>query len=77
MLHAYILIETEAGKATGVATAVASIDGVTSVSAVGGPYDVIAVTWTADVDELGRLIVDEVQVVEGITRTLTCPIVRL
>ena len=77
MLRAYILIQTEAGEATGVATAVADIDGVTSVSAVSGPYDVIAVTRTADVDELGRLIMDEVQTVEGITRTLTCPVVRL
>jgi DNA-binding Lrp family transcriptional regulator len=77
MLQAYILIQTEAGEATAVATAVADIDGVTSVSAVSRPHDVIAVTRTADVDELARLIMDEVQTVEGITRTLTCPVVRL
>ena len=29
------------------------------------------------VDELGRLVVANVQGVDGITRTLTCPIVHL
>lgn len=42
-----------------------------------GPYDVIAVAQAANVDELGRLILDQVQTVDGITRTLTCPVVRL
>jgi hypothetical protein len=29
------------------------------------------------VDELGRLVVARVQSVDGITRTLTCPVVNL
>ena len=77
MLQAYILIQTQMGKAAGVATAVAGFEGVISVSTLSGPYDVIAVTRTGDADELGLLIVDKVQSVEGIVRTLTCPVVRL
>jgi hypothetical protein len=29
------------------------------------------------VDELGRMVVSKVQMVNGITRTLTCPVVNL
>jgi hypothetical protein len=28
-------------------------------------------------DDLGRLVVAKIQTIEGITRTLTCPVVRL
>jgi len=31
----------------------------------------------ADVDQLGQLVLAKVQTVDGITRTLTCPIVHL
>jgi DNA-binding Lrp family transcriptional regulator len=77
MLQAYILIQTQTGRAAGVAAAIAGLQGVTSVSTLSGPYDVIAVTRTGDVDELGRLILEQIQTVEGITRTLTCPAVRV
>ena len=30
-----------------------------------------------NIDELGKLVVARVQAVEGITRTLTCPVVHL
>jgi hypothetical protein len=30
-----------------------------------------------NVDELGKLVVAQIQSVEGITRTLTCPIVHI
>ena len=41
MVQAYILIQTEVGKAAAVATAIAEIDGVTQAEDVTGPYDVI------------------------------------
>ncbi|MGH4013522.1 MAG: Lrp/AsnC ligand binding domain-containing protein [Pseudonocardiaceae bacterium] len=77
MVQAYILIQTEVGKAAAVATAVASLPGVTSAEDVTGPYDVIVRAEAADVDQLGQLVVASVQNVEGITRTLTCPVVHL
>jgi DNA-binding Lrp family transcriptional regulator len=76
MLRAYILIQTEVGMAAAVASAVTGIDGVTSGSTLNGPHDVVAEAQAANVDELGRVVMDKVQTVDGITRTLTCPVVR-
>jgi len=77
VVQAYILIQTEVGKAAAVATAVAAIPGVTSAEDVTGPYDVIVRAEASDVDRLGQLVVARVQTVPGITRTLTCPVVHL
>ncbi|HEY2723574.1 MAG TPA: Lrp/AsnC ligand binding domain-containing protein [Pseudonocardiaceae bacterium] len=77
MVQAYILIQTEVGKAAAVAAAVAGLPGVTSAEDVTGPYDVIVRAEATDVDQLGQLVVARVQNVAGITRTLTCPVVHL
>ncbi|HEX6207941.1 MAG TPA: Lrp/AsnC ligand binding domain-containing protein [Actinomycetota bacterium] len=77
MVNAYILIQTEVGKAAQVAKEVAAIDGVTSAEDVTGPYDVIVRAEAGNVDDLGKLVVARIQSVEGITRTLTCPVVHL
>jgi DNA-binding Lrp family transcriptional regulator len=76
-VNAYILIQTEVGKAAAVAARIAELPGVTSAEDVTGPYDVIVRAEAASVDELGKLVVANVQGVEGITRTLTCPVVHL
>ncbi|MGH3439040.1 MAG: Lrp/AsnC ligand binding domain-containing protein [Sciscionella sp.] len=77
MVHAYILIQTEVGKAAAVAAHIADIPGVTTAEDVTGPYDVIVRAEAGDVDTLGQLVVAKVQNVDGITRTLTCPVVKL
>ncbi|MBA3409507.1 MAG: Lrp/AsnC ligand binding domain-containing protein [Geodermatophilaceae bacterium] len=77
MVHAYILIQTEVGKAAAVARAITDLDGVTTAEDVTGPYDVIVRAEAHSVDELGKLVVAKVQAVDGITRTLTCPVVNL
>jgi DNA-binding Lrp family transcriptional regulator len=77
MVSAYVLIQTDVGRAAGVAAAIAALDGVAMASPVTGPYDVIAKIEADSVDTLGTLVVSHVQAVEGITRTLTCPIVVL
>ncbi len=77
MIQAYILIQTEVGKASAVASATADIPGVISAEDVTGPYDVIVRAEADSVDNLGRLVVAQVQSVPGITRTLTCPVVHL
>ena len=76
-VSSYILIQTEVGKAAQVAAEVARIDGVTSAEDVTGPYDVIVRAESGSVDELGRMVVSKVQLIDGITRTLTCPVVHL
>lgn len=77
MVQAYILIQTEVGKAAQVAKEVAAIRGVTSADDVTGPYDVIVQAEAKTIDDLGKLVVAKIQAVEGITRTLTCPVVHL
>lgn len=77
MVQAYVLIQTEVGKAAQVADEVRKIQGVESADDVTGPYDVIVRVSAEDVDQLGKLVVARIQGVEGITRTLTCPVVHL
>ena len=76
MVHAYILVQTEVGKAAEVAAAISEISGVTQAEDVTGPYDVIVRAQAENVDDLGRLVVAQIQGVDGITRTLTCPVVH-
>jgi DNA-binding Lrp family transcriptional regulator len=75
-VSAYILIQT-AVNAAQVAGEIRSIEGVESADDVSGPYDVIVRASAGDMDSLGQLVVARIQNVEGITRTLTCPIVQL
>jgi DNA-binding Lrp family transcriptional regulator len=77
MVEAYILVQTEVGKAADVARKIKEIAGVTEAEDVTGPYDVIVRARAEDVDELGKLVGAQIASVEGITRTLTCPVVHL
>ena len=73
-VQAYILIQTEVGKASSVAAAIKSIAGVSLAEGVTGPYDVIMRAEAPSMEEFGRAILTNVQAVPGITRTLTCPV---
>ena len=77
MVQAYILIQTEVGKAADVAEQIGKISGVTQAEGVTGPYDVVVRVSAEDVDDLGKLVASQIQAVAGITRTLTCPIVHI
>jgi DNA-binding Lrp family transcriptional regulator len=74
---AYVLIQTEVGRAEKVAKAARDISGVVTSDNVAGPYDVIVKAEAESLDELGQLVVSAIQKVDGITRTFTCPIVNL
>lgn len=76
-VRAYVLIQTEVGKAADVAREIGAIEGVEAADDVVGPYDVIARAVAPSVDELGRMVVARVQMIDGITRTSTCPVVDL
>ncbi len=74
MTRAYILIQTEVGDAGGaVAARIAAIKGVTRAENVTGPYDVIVQADTVDTEELNRGVLAQIQAVDGVQRTLTCP----
>ena len=76
-VDAYVLIQTDIGKAALVAPQVEAVDGVELSEAVTGPYDVIARAEAPSMNDLGRMVVRDIQQIEGITRTITCPIVTI
>ena len=76
-VSAYVLIQTEVGRAATVARTVQGVKGVVTAEGVTGPYDVIARAEAATVDELGQMVVGRIQLIDGIIRTVTCPVVNL
>lgn len=74
-VKAYILIQTVTNAAH-VAREIRELEGVESADDVSGPYDVIVQLAAASMDELGKTVVNRIQAVEGISRTLTCPVVH-
>ena len=77
MIAAYILIQTEAGKAATVAAALRDLPGVSETASLAGPYDVIARAQARDIDELAKLVTSQVQALDGVSRTMSCPVVHL
>lgn len=77
MINAYVLIQVQVGRSAEVASEIARIEGVISSEVVTGPYDVITFAEAAGIDDLGKLVVARIQAVDGVTRTLTCPIIKL
>ena len=77
MIAAYILIQTEVGTAAMVTAALRDVPGVSEAAIVAGPYDVIAQAQAHDIDELGRLVTSQVQALDGVKRTMSCPVVHL
>jgi len=80
-MRAYVLIESAVGKAKSVGEGVRKLNftdaSVRSVDAVTGPFDVIALLESDDLDKLGRAITDGIQRVDGVQRTTTCLVVKL
>lgn len=75
MVQAYILVQTDAGRAALVAATVAEIAGIASSEEVSGAYDVIVRVDASDAAHLNDDVVPRIQRVDGITRILTCPVV--
>jgi DNA-binding Lrp family transcriptional regulator len=76
MLSAYVLIQTEVGKVAHVARALSGLDGVQLAEDLAGPYDVIARVEAPGLDQLGELVASRIQLVDGVTRTLTCTVIH-
>ena len=72
---AFILVETAVGNTKEVVTILSKLKGLTSVDPVTGPYDIIAVIETADLNDIGEIITDKIHSIPGISRTVTCLVV--
>ena len=68
---AYVLIQAQVNAAR-VASDIRALDGVESADDVSGPYDVIVRASARNMDELGQLVVAQIQGVEGITVFAEC-----
>ncbi|MDO8491871.1 MAG: Lrp/AsnC ligand binding domain-containing protein [Dehalococcoidia bacterium] len=75
--RAFVLIETSVGKTSDVLKAIEGFDGVKSVDAVTGPYDIIAVLDCPDLQAIGDLLTKHVHKIAGITRTVTCLCIKV
>ena len=65
------------GKAPIVAAALRDGPGVSQTASLAGPHDVIARAEAPDIDELVKLVTSRVQALDGVTRTMSCPVVHL
>jgi DNA-binding Lrp family transcriptional regulator len=70
-VKAFILIDTSPGKAREVAAKIRNVGGVSVAHAVTGPHDIIAIAEAPDVTSLGELVVQKIQSVVGVNRSLT------
>lgn len=75
-MKAYVLINASPGRALDVAAKIKSQAGVTAADAITGEYDVIAVCEAHDVNGIGQVIVDKIQKVDGVFKTITCLVVN-
>jgi DNA-binding Lrp family transcriptional regulator len=76
-VHAYVLIQTDVGHAADVVRQISELEGIVVAEGVTGPYDVIARAEARSIDALGKLVVAGLGGIDGITRTITCPVVHL
>ncbi len=72
MAKAFVLIETQVGRTKEVATGLEGLQGVKSVDAVTGPYDVISVIDADTLNEIGDIVTKVIHPITGISRTVTC-----
>ncbi len=75
-VKAFVLIETAPGKTKEVANALKQLEGLNSVDLVTGPYDVIAVVETEELNDIGDLVTGKIHPIDGISRTVTCLAIR-
>lgn len=74
---AFILVETAVGKNKEVVTLLSKLEGVKSVDTVTGPYDIIAVAEGENLNDIGDLITGKIHPIAGITRTVTCLVIKV
>jgi len=75
--EAFILIEAKAEKLKDIVTALRKVEGIKSVNAVTGPYDIIAVVQGPDLTAVGNLVTSKVRTTTGVIKTVTCLAIEL
>ena len=71
----YVLLEAQAGKTEEALDRISKIKGVKYVNLVTGPYDLIIFIEADDLKQLGQIVNDDIQVISGVTKTITCVVI--
>ncbi len=77
MVRAYVLITVTPGNVRDAIKEIREIPGVVRADAVTGPYDVIAEVKGESIEDVGRSVVQKIQVINGVERTLTSIVVEM
>lgn len=71
-MKAYILINVRTGNLSEVLIHLKRLDGVIEANMTFGPYDIVAVVKTPDLQHLGQMLAQAIQPIPGVEETLTC-----
>lgn len=77
MVNAYCLISTEPGKASEIFEKVKELEGVNSVEAVTGSYDLVARIEVDSLELLTETVFSEIRSINGVTSTSTLTVVDI
>ncbi len=71
-IQAYVLVDISAKRPAAVVAEIADMEGVVSAQPVTGPHDAIVLVNADDMTRMGRLVMEGLRGIEGVSRTLTC-----
>jgi DNA-binding Lrp family transcriptional regulator len=74
---AYILINLAAGVSRDVFSKLGKMELVQRVDAVSGPFDMIAVVNGSTFNEIGKFVLEKIQTIPGVQKTITCNVIFL
>lgn len=74
---AYVFINIEAGTAHKVFRELDRISNIAQLDIVTGPYDMIALVQGSDFNQIGNVVMNKIQTIEGIVSSITCNVIRL
>ncbi len=72
MIKAFVLIVVDPAKTVDVYNQLRTVDGISEVYQVMGPYDIVAVVEVANLTDVPAVISRHIRAVQGIESTTTC-----
>lgn len=76
MTRAYVLITTEIGRGDDVYTTLGEMEDVREVNIVAGTYDIVAIVESQSARDIGRIVMDRLQRIDGVMSTVTLMSIR-
>jgi DNA-binding Lrp family transcriptional regulator len=71
MITALVLLNVEPGRVKSLAEELLTVDGVTEVYSVAGPYDLVAIVRVREHDQLSDLVTERIATLRGIESSET------